>query len=94
MKPDIDPDHLSNSKLRLTDVNDIQHRYVATAFFMLSRFSDSIAVVKEDFDGYVQYIDDHFSARVNISYSKFADLIVTSSSVLVFYNKVRHNFFS
>lgn len=56
---------------------------------MISRFSDSIAVVKEDHDGHAQYIDDDYSTRVNISYSRFADLIVTSGSLLVFYRQVR-----
>lgn len=89
IKPNVLPDYLSKSKLYLTDVNDVQHIYVATAFLMISRYSDSITVVKQDRDGHAQYTDDHYSTRVNISHSRFSDLIVTSGSLLVFYCQVR-----
>ena len=37
---------------------------------------------------YTQYVDDHYSERVNLSYSRFADLIATSGSLLLFYHEV------
>ena len=52
MKPNIRPDYLLNSKLHITDVNDVQHIYAATATLMISRFGDSIAVVKNECQGH------------------------------------------
>ena len=88
------PDHLFNRTVNLTDVENVQHAYKPTAVLLVSCFSDSVTVVKKESHDYVQFVSDNYSEPVHLSKPRWADLIDTSGSILVFHHKVcqRHLF--
>ena len=89
MKPPARPDCLFNEILDVNDSKNVHHSYTPIAILLISRFSDSIAVVKQESQGYIQFPQDDYSHSVPLSYSRFSDLIDTSSSILIFHHQVR-----
>ena len=89
-KPPAHPDHLFNQTLDFNDLNNVQHRYTPIGILLIffSRFSDSIAVIKRESQGYVQFLQDDYSHSVQLSSSRVSDLIDTSSSILIFHHQV------
>lgn len=77
-----------NSNIKLTDDKYIVHNYTPVAVFLISRYSDTGTVVKQEADGYVEYNGSSFSKSTPLSNSKMGDLLNTCSKILAFYRDV------
>jgi hypothetical protein len=57
-----------------------------TSVILISRYSDTIIVIKKESNNYIQYVGDLYSEPVSLSYDTLCDLFDTSGTVLVFYH--------
>ena len=87
-KPPVRHDCLFDETLDFNDFYDVQHHYTPIAILLISRFSDSITVVKRESQGYVQFLQEDYSQSAHLSHSSFSDMIDTSSSILIFHIQV------
>ena len=79
---------LFDSAINLTDQQNVVHRYKSSALLLISRFSDTGVVIKRGVNGYIQFNGDDYSIEKPLCLPKMADLLDTSSHILVFYHKV------
>ncbi|CAF1441600.1 unnamed protein product [Adineta ricciae] len=82
------PKIIFDSELELTDVDDITYCYTAASILLISRYSDTISVIKRIGSDYIQYSGEKFSESSVLSYSKMADLFDISSTNLIFYYQI------
>jgi hypothetical protein len=69
-------------------VKNIEHRYTAIAVLIISRFSDTIIVIKKKGNNYVQCTGNLYAEYVVLSQDKIYDLYDTSAAILVFHRQV------
>lgn len=69
-------------------MQNIEHRYIAIAVLLISRFSDTIVVIKKIGNNCVQCIGSLYSEQVLLSQDKLYDLYDTSAAILVFHRQV------
>ena len=55
---------------------------------MISRYSDTITIVKQEPDKLLKFIGDTYLTSVNLPYSYMNDLLDTSNAILLFYHQV------
>lgn len=72
----------------MTDSQNIVHSYTPMGILLISRYSDTAAVIKHEGDIYIQYNGDDYSKRTPVSISTIADLFDTCGHILVFYRQV------
>ena len=83
---------LFHSNIKLTDDKNIVYSYKAMFILVISRFSDTASVVKQESGGYVHYNDHKFLKPIPLSNSKMADLLDTSGTILLFFHQVYYWF--
>ncbi|CAF3829497.1 unnamed protein product [Rotaria sordida] len=81
------PKDAFDSNLKLIDVNNVEYAYTPRAIFLISRYSDTISIIKQQSNKFIQYIGTTYSEPIPISYSKMIDLFDTSGTILVFYHQ-------
>ncbi|CAF4221628.1 unnamed protein product [Rotaria sp. Silwood2] len=82
------PTDIFKLQIKLTDSNGIKSSYKPVALLLLSRYNDSIAVIKPEGNKFIQYTGDTYSKTVPISYLKMIDLFNISGSILCFHRQV------
>ncbi|CAF3501805.1 unnamed protein product [Rotaria socialis] len=83
----IRPKDLFEGDITLTDINNFQHSYTPTSCLMISRYSDTIIIVKKESNKLLQYTGDAYSVAADLSYTKLNDILDTSSTILIFYRQ-------
>ncbi|CAF5228016.1 unnamed protein product, partial [Rotaria magnacalcarata] len=84
----IRPKDIFEGDITLTDINNFQHAYTPTSCLMISRYSDTIIIVKKESNKLLQYTGDAYSVAADLSYTKLNDILDTSSTFLIFYRQV------
>ena len=77
------------SKIKLTDGTGADHSYKPAAVLLISRYSDTVTVIKHEGDIYTQYIGETYSEALPLPSSKMADAFDTCGYILVFYHQVQ-----
>ena len=55
---------------------------------MISRYSNTITIVKQESEKLLKFIGDTYSTSVDLPYSHMNDLLDTSNAILLFYHQV------
>jgi hypothetical protein len=69
-------------------VKNIEHNYAPNAVLLISRFSDTIVVIKKEGNNYVQCIGNLYSEEVPLSHDQLYDLYDTSATIFAFHHQV------
>ncbi|CAM4846474.1 unnamed protein product, partial [Rotaria magnacalcarata] len=83
----IRPKDLFEGDTTLTDINNFQHSYTPTSCLMISRYSDTIIIVKKESNKLLQYTGDAYSVAADLSYTKLNDILDTSRTIFIFYRQ-------
>jgi hypothetical protein len=75
---------LFDATITLTDDDGIDYRFHTTAILLISRYSDTIKIIKREDSLFTQYTGPVYSASASLSSSKMADAFDTCSTILVF----------
>ena len=75
---------------------NIVHCYKPVFILLISRFSDTATVIKQEAGTYFQYNDNTYAKCMPLSNSKMADLFDTCGVILLFYHQacIRYLLFS
>ena len=76
MGPNIQPKDGFGSNIKLTDVNKIEYSYESNSVVLISRYSDTIAIIEPGSSNFTQYVGDMYSESILLSCSKMADFIL------------------
>ena len=77
-----------NSTINIYDVKNIKHSYTLSAILLISRYSDTIVVIKKDGNNYVQCIGNFYSEQIPLSHDELYDLYDTSATIFAFHHRV------
>lgn len=69
-------------------MKNVEHSYTPNAVLIISRFSDTIVVVKKKRNNYVQCVGNLYSEQIPLSHDQLYDLYDTSATILVFHHQV------
>ncbi|CAF3002741.1 unnamed protein product [Rotaria socialis] len=78
---------LFDSRIKLTDDQNAVHCYKPAAILLISRYSDTATVIKQEAGVYVEYNGNTYSQTTPLSNSKMADLFDTCGAILLFYHQ-------
>ncbi|CAF5198619.1 unnamed protein product, partial [Rotaria magnacalcarata] len=78
---------LFDSRIKLTDDQNVVHCYKPAAILLISRYSDTATVIKQEAGVYVEYNGNTYSQTTPLSNSKMADLFDTCGAILLFYHQ-------
>jgi hypothetical protein len=70
------------------DIDDVEHYYIPIAILLISRYSDTLAVIKKESNKHIQYVGNSYSEKISLSNGTLSDLFDTSGAILVFHNQV------
>ncbi|CAF4583183.1 unnamed protein product [Rotaria socialis] len=79
--------NLFDSRIKLTDDQNAVHCYKPAAILLISRYSDTATVIKQEAGVYVEYNGNTYSQTTPLSNSKMADLFDTCGAILLFYHQ-------
>ena len=79
------------SQIKLNDSSGRQFIYCVISIAIISRYSDSVVVVKKIGDRYMMYNDHMYHNQQPISESELCDLLDTCIDVMAFYRRVSSN---
>jgi hypothetical protein len=65
----------------------MEYCYVPIGVLLISRYSNTIIVIKKESNDYVQYVGNSYSESISISYDKLSDIFDTSGKLLVFHRR-------
>ncbi|CAF4164381.1 unnamed protein product [Rotaria sp. Silwood2] len=83
------PKDAFNGNLKLIDVNNAEHSYSPRAILIISRYDNTIAIIKQESNKFIQYVGNTYLEQTPISYSKLTDLFDTSGAILVFHHQAQ-----
>ncbi len=72
----------------LCDIDDVEHYYMPIAVLLISRYSDTLSVIKKESNKDIQYVGNLYSEKISLSNGTLSDLFDTSGAILVFHNQV------
>jgi hypothetical protein len=85
---DTEVNELFNGTITLTDENARTNCFHTTSILLLSRYSDTVTIIKREDSLFTQYTGPTYCDGVRLSTSKMADAFDTCSKILVFYHRV------
>ena len=88
------PTNIFDSEVKLTDSMGEQFIYKTMVVLIVSRYSNTIYIVKKEADHYMTYTDHSYEKTVMLSQSDLMDLFSTSMSIMAFYSRVSEKFFN
>ena len=77
-----------NSTINIYDVKNIKHTYTLSAVLLISRYSDTIVVIKKNGNDYVHCTGNFYSKQIPLSHDELYDLYDTSATIFAFHHQV------
>lgn len=74
-----------NSTITITDINNIEYRYRISSVLLISRYSDTLIVIKKKQNKYIQYVNNSNTEQLTLN--RLHDLFDTSSTILGFHRQ-------
>jgi hypothetical protein len=74
--------------MTMNNMANIEHIYSTNAVLLISRYSDTLAVIKKAKNKYVQYVNKSYDEQIPLTRDELYDLFDTSGAILGFHHQV------